>query len=41
MMTGYQLWLLHSLLVPAVLLTTAILWPAPKDADGTEHSKQG
>jgi len=37
MMNGYQRWLLHSLFLPMVLLTTAILWPAPKDADGTEQ----
>jgi hypothetical protein len=37
MMIGYQLWLLHSLLLPTVLLTAAMLWPAPKDPYGTEH----
>lgn len=41
MITGYQLWLLHSLLLPTVLLTAAMLWPAAKDRDGTEQSTKG
>ena len=31
MIAGYQLLLVHSLLLPAVLLTAAMLWPVPKD----------
>ncbi len=31
MIAGYQLWLVHGLLLPAVLLTAAMLWPASKD----------
>lgn len=41
MIIGYQLWLLHSLLLPTVLLATAMLWPTAHDPNGTEISKKG
>jgi hypothetical protein len=41
MIIGYQLLLLHGLLLPAVLLTAAALWPKPQDPSGTENPRQG
>jgi|GEM_PF-6490387 len=41
MIIGYQLWLLHSLLLPTMLLTAAMLWPMPNDPTATEISTNG
>jgi len=41
MIISLQLLLLHSLLLPIILLAAAMLCPAPQDPFGTEHPKQG
>ena len=41
MIVGYHLWLLHSLLLPTMLLVAAMLWPMPNDPNGTEISTKG
>lgn len=41
MIVGYQLWLLHSLLLPVLVLATAMFWSKANDPYESEMSKKG